>query len=274
MTDARQNKGYLHGYTREEQDRLYEQARFLERKIYAGVDFQGGTKIIEVGCGVGAQTQILLERFPNATIEAVDASADQLARAKERLKDAIVAKRVNLTQADAAKLPFPDDYFHGAFVCFLLEHVPKPVDVLSEIRRVLKPGATVVCTEVMNASFFVHPYSPATLKYWFAFNDHQWNLGGDPFVGAKLGNYLIAAGYQNMATEPLVFHYDNRRPKLRAQLIDYWTRLFLSGAPELLKANHVTAETVAQMKAELAKLKHDPDAVFFDMLIQAKGQVF
>lgn len=269
-----QRAGYLHGYSTEEQDRLYSQARFLEPFLYDTLDFAPYHKLLEVGVGVGAQTEILLRRFPNLTISGVDASEAQLRRAEKHLAAAIAAKRVELTLADATALPFQDNAFDAAFCCWFLEHVADPIAILKEARRCLKPGGTIYCNEVLNATLFLHPYSPATSQYWFAFNDHQWNLKGDPFVGAKLGNYLLDAGYQNISTIPKNFHYDNRAPKQRAQLIDYWTRMLLSGAPSLLEAKRVTPEIVVEMKNELTRLTNAPDAVFFYSCIQAKGQVF
>jgi ubiquinone/menaquinone biosynthesis C-methylase UbiE len=266
--------GYLHGFTKEEQDRLYRQARFLERSIYAHVDYSKRSRLLEVGCGVGAQTEILLERFPNLTIDGIDAAAAQIGRAKERLATSVKGGRARFHVGDALHLPFAESTFDSAFVCWFLEHVQAPVEILKEIRRTLVAGAVIYCTEVQNASFYVHPYSPATLQYWFAFNDHQWTLKGDPFVGAKLGNYLLSAGYQNIETRVGVEHYDSRAPKHRAQFIEYWTSLLLSGAPGLLDAGRITPEIVEEMKRELEIVKHDPDAVFFYAWFQAKAEAF
>jgi ubiquinone/menaquinone biosynthesis C-methylase UbiE len=263
---------YLHGYPPEEQERLYRQARFLEAAVFEHVDFSRQANVLEVGCGVGAQTEILLERFPNLKVRGIDASAEQVERARQHLAAAAAAGRAAWDVGDAAKLPYPDNSFDGAYVTWFLEHVKEPVAVLEEIRRVLKSGSPIYCTETMNACFFVHPYSPATLQYLFAYNDFQWTLGGDPFVGAKLANYLLAAGYQSVRTEVKFFHYDNRAPKKRAEMIEYWTRLLLSGAPSLLAAGKTTPETVAQMTDELERLKRDRDAVFFDAWIQARAQ--
>jgi len=132
----------------------------------------------------------------------------------------------------------------------------------------------IYCSEVLNSTFFVHPYSPATLQYWFTFNDHQWSLKGDPFVGAKLANYLIAAGFQDVKTEIRVHHYDNRAPKQRADFIEYWTNLMLSGAPTLLQAGKVTQELVDEVRKELNQLKYDQDAVFFYSWIQARARAY
>lgn len=265
--------GYLHGYSPEEQDRLYRQARFLEKSVYSSIDFSKQHKILEVGCGVGAQTEILLERFPHLSISAIDRADVQIQVARKRLASAIAEGRVKIEVADALHLPFSNNAFDGAFLCWFLEHVENPIAILKEVRRVLKPGGIIYCSEVLNSSFFVHPYSPATLQYWFAFNDHQWTLKGDPFVGAKLANYLLAAGYQDISTEVKVEYYDNRMPKRRAEFIEYWASLLLSGAPGLIEAGKITPDVVETMKEELSRLKDDPDAVFFYTWIQAHAQV-
>ncbi len=264
-------QGYLHGFTPEEQDRLFEQARFLEPFVYAQLDYSDRHDLLEIGCGVGAQTDVLLRRFPELKITGIDASPIQIERARERHSPALDSGRLELLVGDALHLPFSEPRFDSAFVCWLLEHVRDPIEILKETRRVLLPGALITCSEVMNATFFVHPYSPHTLQYWFAFNDHQWELQGDPFVGAKLGNYLLAAGYSDIVTTPRTFHFDSRKPEQRARFIEYWAKLLLSGAPGLLEAGKVTPALVEGMKDELARLKNDPDAVFFYSFMQAQA---
>lgn len=265
--------GYLHGFSHDEQDRLYKQARFLESSVYQNVDFSSAQNLIEVGCGVGAQTEILLERFQNLHVTGIDASGDQIARAKNHLDQSRFQNRVEFLQGDALHLPFPDDTFDAAFICWFLEHVQEPVEILKEVRRVMKAQATIACNEVFNATFYMHPYSPATLKFWFEFNDHQWNLKGDPFVGGKLANYLLKAGFQDIQTQVITHHYDNRTPKKRAQFIDDWAKLLLSGAPALIQTGKITPEIVDEMKNELQRLKKDSDAVIFYSWIQAQAKV-
>ena len=122
------------------------------------------------------------------------------------------AARYEIRSMDAEKLEVEPESFDGAFLCWMLEHVPSPQRVLGEVRRVLAPGAPIVCSEVLNATFFIDPYSPDTLRYWMAFNDRQIELGGDPFVGAKLGNLLSSVGFRDVVTEVKTFHLDNRAP--------------------------------------------------------------
>jgi ubiquinone/menaquinone biosynthesis C-methylase UbiE len=262
---------YLHGFTPVEQKRLYKQARVLENNIYSTVDFTAQKNILEVGCGVGAQSEILLNRFKHINLTGVDASSSQIARAKEHLKKYSDQKRVKFETGDALNLSFKDNTFDGAFVCWLLEHVREPVGILKEVHRCLRPGGKIICNEVMNSTFFIHPYSPATLTYWFQFNDHQWYMKGDPFVGAKLGNYLTQAGYRDIKLNPHIEHCDSRDEKQRAFIIDYWIELLQSGAPGLLKAKKVTHSLVKEMEVELKALKKDPNSVFFYSFMQAEG---
>jgi ubiquinone/menaquinone biosynthesis C-methylase UbiE len=265
-------KGYLHGYSPKEQQRLYQQTTFLEPWIYENVDLRRVTELLEVGCGVGAQTALLLKRFPHLRVTGVDASSKQVRLAARTLAREARAGKARFSVQDASRLSFADSTFDGAFVCWLLEHVPDPVAILRETLRALKPGAIIYCTEVQNASLFLEPYSPATVKYWFEYNEQQWTMRGDPFVGAKLGNLLQKAGFQNIETRLVRFHFDSRAPKQRAEFIKYWTELLLSGAPALLRSKRVTPELVRQMTEELATVGRSPESVFFYTAIQARAE--
>jgi SAM-dependent methyltransferase len=205
-------------------------------------------------------------------VTGLDASPTNLARAAAHLKSLPWARgRWELARGDAAKLAFDADSFDSAFLCWILEHVADPMQVLSEVRRVLRPGSPIVVTEVQNATFFLEPYSPRTLDYWKAFNEHQIELSGDPFVGAKLGNLLQAVGFRDIACEVKPIHLDNRAPGERAEFLTYWTDLLLSGAQSLQKAGRVDRSTVEGMQKELQIVAHDPDAVFFYAFVQARA---
>jgi ubiquinone/menaquinone biosynthesis C-methylase UbiE len=268
------NQTYLHGFSNAEQTRLRSQAEFLEQLVYKDIDFSGSQKILEIGCGVGAQTDILLRRFPNLNIEGIDLNTEQIDSANKYLSSKNHYKnRYHLSEMNAQDLDFESDSLDGAFLCWVLEHVPEPLKVLSEARRVLKKGSVVYVTEVMNHSFFLDPYSPNTWKYWQAFNDYQYEHAGDPFIGAKLGNLLSSVGFNNVETNVKHWHLDNRLPKKRKATLDYWNELLLSGADTLIKANVVTKEIVENTKKELNKVSKDPNAVFMYSFMQAKAIV-
>lgn len=264
---------YLHGFSPVEQERLRRQARFAEHTVYQNINFSSHKKILEVGCGVGAQSEILMRRFPDIHLTGVDFNDKQLTAAKSYLAGLPFAKdRYELHQMNGEDIKFAPNSFDGAFLCFVLEHVPDPKRVLSEIRRVLTPGGVLYATEVLNSSFFLDPYSPSVWKYWMAFNDYQYDQSGDPFIGGKLGNLLGQVGYINIETEVKTWFLDNRHPQKRKEIIDFWTELLLSASDQLMSAGYVEQETVDGMKKEMSIVARDPNAVFFFSFVQAKAR--
>lgn len=266
---------YLHGFSETEQSRLRTQAEFAEFTIFQNINFSTAKKVLEVGCGVGAQTEILLRRFPKIHVTGIDLNDKQLEAAKKFLGSKPSATgRFEFQQMSADNLSFEAQTFDAAYLCWILEHVPNPAQVLSEVRRVLRPGSEIVITEVMNSSFFLEPYSPNVWKYWMAFNDYQHSHAGDPFIGAKLGNLLTQVGYHQVKTEVKTWHFDNRQPAQRKQAIHFWTDLLLSAAGSLVAEKYVDQEVVDKATEELGKVANDPNAVFMYSFMQARAQVY
>lgn len=266
---------YLHGFSTEEQDRLKQQAKFSEHKVYQDINLSRVKKLLEVGCGVGAQSEIIMRRNPDLHLTGIDLNEKQLATARHNLESLELAKgRFELKKMNAQEMKFDSNSFDGAFLCWVLEHVPTPKNVLSEVRRVLKPGSVVYITEVLNSSFFLDPYSPNVWKYWMAFNDYQFDNAGDPFVGAKLGNLLLELGFKDIKTKVKNWHLDNRNPELRKETIDYWTNLLMSAKEQLVKDEYIDQETADNAYLELKKVARDPNAVFYYSFIQAEAKVF
>ncbi|MBT4792176.1 MAG: methyltransferase domain-containing protein [Halobacteriovoraceae bacterium] len=266
---------YLHGFSKTEQDRLRTQAEFTEHVIYKDINFSGNTNILEVGCGVGAQSEILLRRFPKIQLTGIELNEKQIASATDYLKDFSFAKdRYELLKMDATQMSFDSNQFDGAFLCWVLEHVPNPKHALNEVRRVLKPGSTIYINEVMNSSFFLEPYSPHVWKYWMAFNDYQLDNAGDPFIGAKLGNLLLELGFKDIKTEVKTWHYDNRHPTQKSETIKFWTELLMSAKDQLIKEKVVSVELAQKAEQELAQVARNHDSVFFYSFMQASARVF
>jgi hypothetical protein len=78
-------------------------------------------------------------------------------------------------------------------------------------------------------------------------------------------------GYSHIHTAVKSFHLDSRQPAKRAEMIRYWTELFVSGAPNLISSGYIDKKTVEKMKAELHAVAINPSAVFFYSFIQAKA---
>jgi ubiquinone/menaquinone biosynthesis C-methylase UbiE len=274
MSEENKNLPYLHGFNEEEQSRLQRQAAFAEHTVYRNVDLSDVSNLLEVGCGVGAQSAIILRRFPNIQLTGIDLNKKQLETANTYLNTIPYAKgRFDIQEMDAENMNFKANQFDGAFLCWILEHVKDPARILNEVRRVVRPGGKVYVTEVMNSSFFLDPYSPNVWKYWMAFNEYQYDGAGDPFVGAKLGNLLTSVGFQRVRTEVVTWHLDNRHPEKRRQVISYWSELLMSAVDQLIASKYTTKEIADAALKELNHVEKNPNAVFMYSFMQARATV-
>ncbi len=120
---------YVHGYQEREGRRLDDQAGALADLLHADTVFAPGSRVLELGCGVGSQTITLAARNPLAHIVSVDVSFDSLATAAERVADGRLSN-VEFVRANLFALPFKPASFEYVFVCFVLEHLVDPLGAL------------------------------------------------------------------------------------------------------------------------------------------------
>src|SRR5215207_6593185 len=99
-----------------------------------------GLRWIDVGCGNGAFTQLLVERCAPAEVQGIDPSEGQLVFARTRSTSRLAEFR----QGDAMALPFPAGRFDAAVMALVLVFVPDPAKGVAEMVRVVRPGGAVV----------------------------------------------------------------------------------------------------------------------------------
>lgn len=109
-----------------------------------------GTRALEIGCGSGYGSQLILERFGAATVDAVDLDPAMTQRAGRRL--AGYGDRVRLAQGSATDLRAAldaDDESYGAVFDFgIVHHIPDWRTAIAEVARVLTPGGRFYFEEV------------------------------------------------------------------------------------------------------------------------------
>lgn len=114
---------YVHGYDPKESRRLQDQASTLVELLHSDTSYPAGSRVLEAGCGVGAQTLTLSQNSPGASIISLDISRTFLLQARGRAREAGL-ENVDLLQADIFHLPFEAQSFDHLFLCFILEHLP------------------------------------------------------------------------------------------------------------------------------------------------------
>ena len=103
------------------------------------LDPKPGLRWLDVGCGNGAFTEMLVGRCAPASVHGVDPSEGQLAYARTR-----PASRVaHVHPGDAMALPFPDDAFDAAVMPLVIFFVPDPAKGVAEMARVVSAGGAV-----------------------------------------------------------------------------------------------------------------------------------
>jgi DNA-binding transcriptional MerR regulator/trans-aconitate methyltransferase len=258
--------GYVHGYRTEENTRLHDQADTLSELLHADTGFPAGSAVLEVGCGVGAQTVTVAERSPGAALTAIDLSAASLAAAKKRARDAGLPS-IAFAQADVYTLPHPDGplaaaTFDHIFVCFLLEHLPRPVEALRRLAAMLKPGGTITVIEGDHGSACFHPDSTAARAAIACQVALQRNAGGDALIGRRLYPLLIEAGYGDVTVSPRLVYVDHSRPRFADQFIRKTFTAMIEGIREPALAAGLT--TPDDFDAGLRDLLRtaEPDGTF------------
>ena len=131
----------MHGYSERETERLADQANTLTHLLHHDTSYPPGSRVLECGCGTGAQTVFLAAGSPDAQIVSVDVSPASLDRARARVQ-AAGFRNVTFRVADIFHLPFEDASFDHVFVCFVLEHLADPIKALRCMARVLRPGGS------------------------------------------------------------------------------------------------------------------------------------
>lgn len=113
-----------------------------------------GARVLEVGCGRGVGTGLILDLFHAEHVDAFDLDPEMVALAKKRL--APRGARVRLWTGDVTRIEAPDEAYDAVFDFGIIHHVPAWRDALREVHRVLRPGGRFYAEEVL-ARFIGHP---------------------------------------------------------------------------------------------------------------------
>jgi SAM-dependent methyltransferase len=114
-------------------DPLYHRPNF--RVLLEALALTRDDYLLEVGCGGGALLQDALRSGCRAA--AIDHSPEMVRLARETNRDAVAKGRLEVVEASADRMPFPDGTFTCAVMTGVLGFLPDPIAALKEIRRVL-----------------------------------------------------------------------------------------------------------------------------------------
>jgi SAM-dependent methyltransferase len=207
---------------------------------------QSGLRWLDVGCGNGAFTEMLVERCAPASVQGIDPSEGQLAFARTRP----AARVAEFHQGDAMALPFPGDTFDAAVMPLVIFFVPDPARGVAEMARVVCSGGTVTAYawDMVGGGF---PYE--------ALHDEMRGLGvavpTPPSPGASridaLRDLWKGAGLDSVETREITVQ------RTFADFDDYWATI-LGGPSVGPQLAAMASEDLALLKARMrARLPAD-----------------
>jgi SAM-dependent methyltransferase len=254
-TPDRSTTAYVHGYGTPEQERLVAQAEhWRHRLIRDGTELAPGTRLLEVGCGVGAVLAVLGQEFPGIHLTGVDIEPKQLEFARAHLERSQV--EATLMQADALALPFDDESFDRVWMMWFLEHLGDPVAVLREARRVLTPGGGITAIEVDYATCRADPSTPAFEALVDAMVRGMASSGWSD-AGTRLPGWLRESGFENVGDGERRFWW---RDEDLASQATYAANVLDSALPALAALPATDEARLREGLAYLRSLPNRPDA--------------
>lgn len=261
---------YVHGYSDREHVRLRDQANALTTLLHHDTLYPPGSRVLEAGCGVGAQTVIIASQSPEARITSLDISEDSIAQARANVLSRDL-NNVTFHVGDIFTAPFADECFDHVFVCFVLEHLPDPADALSRLRSLIRPGGTITVIEGDHGSAYFHPDSNAARKAIQCLIDLQAQIGGNSLVGRELYPLLSDAGFRNVSVSPRMVYVDSSRPDLvKGFTKNTFTAMVEGVGQRALQQKFIDEKTWEQGIADLYRTA-EPDGTFCYTFFKATG---
>ena len=214
-------------------------SRLAGEKFLDWVDAPKNLKWLDVGCGNGAFTEVLIAKCSPASVTGVDPSEGQLTYARERPG----AKLAEFRVGDAQALPFPDDSFDATAMALVIVFIPDPMKAVREMARVVRPGG-IVATYMWE---FPDGFPPAPLAT--AMKDLGLALPERPSVEASARDAMHAiwkeAGLTALETEVVRIRVSF------SSFEDFWDSNTAPVGPSGKAASELTPSAREQLKARV-----------------------
>lgn len=195
-----------------------------------------GLRWLDVGCGNGAFTEMVVERCAPASVHGIDPSQNQLAFARSRL----ALRGAEFRQGGAMALPFADDTLDAAVMPLVLFFVPDPAKGLAEMARVVSPGG-IVCAYAWDITGGGFPYEALHVEMRAMGMDVPTPPSVDAAGLDAMRDLWLDAGLTGVETQVITVQ------RTFADFDDYWTTI--------LEAPSVGSMLGAMKPADLERLK-------------------
>lgn len=175
----------------------------IEFAVLGSVGLRDGATVLDLGSGPGVTTLLVAKRLPRAMVIGVEPEDLLRAKAEMLIAGQGFADRCRFLKGTGGRIPLEDGAVDFSYARLLFQHLPNPLEVLGEMRRVTRRDGIVVVLDVDDRTNIVHPAPAELLSLEVRIAAAQAAAGGDRHVGRKLLGYMQATGLQEIGIEPI-----------------------------------------------------------------------
>lgn len=218
------------------------------RELLISVGLDAGSRVAEIGCGVGLVAFWMAERVGGAGfVAAVDASAAQIETASNYAAQQDLSN-VQFYTGNAYATDLPRESFDLVYSRFLMCHVPEATRALGEMRALLKPGGVLVCEDYDQSSVTTEPPSRCYARLNEISNTMDSAFGVDSNIGPKLPRLFREVGFiaPQVAMQQIV--------RLRGEEKRFWEITLEEARPAILQHAVAAPEELDELCAEMRRI--------------------
>ena len=220
-----------------------------------------GLRLLDFGCGPGTISVGLAKAVAPGEMHGVDMDEAQIDMARS-ITASQGQNNAIFHVGDITDLEFEDSFFDVAHCRSVLMHVPDTAAVLSEVKRVLKPGGIIACREMICESAFTYPEFGIMRRSWDMFEDLVVADDGHPQMGKELKGRILEAGFADITMSASYSLYSS--PEAIASIYRLISQWLLS--PEIaeaaIKYGAASKSLVNDLRAAYDRWKDHPGALF------------
>ena len=269
MTESISNPKYALGADATEQTRQRRRADMLGMEYLPSL--QSGMAVLDVGCGVGATTQLVARQVHPGTVVGVDKESRLISQAKKDAQD-LDLRNLEYHTGDASRLPLNSESFDLVYSRFLLAWVADPQQAVREQIRTTRSGGSISAVDVDFDAVIWHPPLPAFKKTRDAYIELLERQDADPFIGRKLYGLFIEAGLDEVVLEVHpILAYGPQNEVLKGMLAHETARLESTGA-QMVAQSLVSQVDLDEAMSELNRAEDDPQTIWWGALFACEGR--
>ncbi len=257
-------------------DTHFESARPEYEAALRQVGIRTGSAVLDAGCGNGGFLSVLCELVgPGGSVTALDLAPENVASVEAAIRAGVLPSTAHPCVGDVLAPPFPNGMFDHVWCANVAQYltVSEFGRMVSEFRRVAKPGASITIKEFDSSIMQLHPLANDCLaRLWAERRKRAANDLIGPWGGTSIPELLREAGLEEVSSKGWLVErwapVPNATRRLIESFIPHWVRLatqFDALAPDVGFWNDVAANPNRILDA--------PDFCFREFFVVATGRV-